>query len=145
MLTALCNRYAVSKLFQIFMIRKLATVVDPSTATKPSPPNPIVINSLDPCFCKSELVRDIPAAVRPVFKLFSFLFARTAEEGSRCVVIASSSGRESHGGYMRVGASKEYAPMITTKEGRDNEEYVWEQLEKKLKAIHPGIFANLAQ
>jgi retinol dehydrogenase 12 len=128
----------------VFVIRKLATIIDPETSDKTPATNPVVINCLDPCYCKTGLDSNLNKGLRAAMKAFAFLFARTAEEGSRLLVIAASAGRGSHGGYMRVGALKEYAPMITSAEGVENGEYVWKQLSRKLEAIQPDILAGLA-
>jgi retinol dehydrogenase-12 len=146
------SRYNLSKLLQIYVIRHLATIISPIAQTKGSnsssdsktkSENPITINSLDPCFCKTGLSRDINGILKVVAKIFTFLFARTAEEGSRCVVIAAGAGRESHGGYMRAGKMKEYAPKYLETEKEGHGKYVWEQATKKLEVIQPGILASV--
>jgi retinol dehydrogenase-12 len=128
----------------LYAIVKLASIVDPITDGKSSDPNPIVINSLDPCFCKTELAGGLTGGFKIVFKLFEKLFARSAEEGSRLVVIAASSGRQTHGAYMRAGAVQEYAPFITNSEGTKKRDLIWEQLTKKLEMLQPGVLSNLS-
>jgi retinol dehydrogenase-12 len=76
-------------------------------------------------------------------QIFTFLFARTAEEGSRLLVIAASAGRKTHGGYMRSGVLKNYAPFITSEDGVEKSQYLWELLGRKLENIQPGILTNL--
>jgi retinol dehydrogenase-12 len=144
------TRYNLSKLLQVYVIRHLATLVFPITSTNNSSSKsklesafPITINCLDPCFCKTDLGRGAGGALKVAGKIFEFLFARTAEEGSRCVVIASGAGRESHGGYMRAGKLKEYAPKYLESEKEGYGDYVWEQVTKKLEAIEPGILAGV--
>lgn len=125
------------------MIIKLASIIDPVTDNKSGGPNPIVINSLDPCFCKTGLPGEITGGLGVAIKGFEFLFARPAEEGSRLVVTAASAGRQTHGGYMQAGALQKYAPFITSDEGVTRSNYVWEQLGKKLEQLQPGILANV--
>lgn len=137
------NRYNLSKLLQVYVIRKLAAIVDPTTDDKSTDASSIAINCLDPCFCKTDLARGLSGGLKFAFKIFEFLFARTAEEGSRLVVIAASAGRKTHGGYMRGGNVKPYPPMITSKEGTEKSRYLWELLGKRLEVIQPGILANL--
>ena len=78
-----------------------------------------------------------------MFKVFEFLFARPAEEGSRLVVTAASAGRQTHGGYMRAGALQKYAPFITSEDGIARSNDVWEKLNRKLEQLQPGILANM--
>lgn len=106
-------------------------------------PYPLIVNSLDPCFCKTGLAGELTGALKAVFKFFEFLFARPAEEGSRLVVSAASAGRETHGGYMRAGALQAYAPFITNEDGIKKTEYLWEVLGKHLEQLQPGILASV--
>ncbi|KAH8797367.1 hypothetical protein F5884DRAFT_687949 [Xylogone sp. PMI_703] len=131
------DQYNLSKLLLLFAIIKLASIVDPSVNDS------IVINSLDPCFCKTGLAGGLSSGLKAVFKIFEFICARPAEEGSRLIVIAASAGRESHGKYMRGGALQEYAPLVTNADGVKKTNYVWEQLRTKLEQLQPGILANL--
>ncbi|GAD97951.1 hypothetical protein THITE_2116303 [Paecilomyces variotii No. 5] len=137
------NQYNLSKLLLLHAIIKLSSIVDPVTSDKSRESSSIVINSLDPCFCKTQLGRDISGMLKVATAVFAFLFARTAEEGSRLVVKTASAGRETHGGYMRGGALKEYAPFVTNEDGVKKTNRVWEDLCTKLEQLQPGILENL--
>ena len=136
-------RYNLSKLLLLYAIIKLASIVNPSAKDESQDSNPVVINSLDPCFCKTGLAGELTPGLKLFFVVFAFLFARTAEEGSRLVVKAASAGKSTHGKYMRGGAVQEYAPFITDADGTKKSNYVWEQLSEKLEELQPGIMANL--
>ena len=137
------NRYNVSKLLQLYAVIKLASITDPMANDKSRDSTAFVINSLDPCFCKTGLARELTGVSKAAYKIFEFLFARSSEEGSRLVVIAASAGRQSHGGYMRGGALQAYAPFITSEDGIMKRNYIWEQLGRKLEQLQPGILANV--
>jgi retinol dehydrogenase-12 len=137
------NRYSLSKLLLLHAIIKLASTIDPITNGKSGDSNPIVINSLDPCFCKTGLSGDLTGCLKMAFKVFEFICGRPAEEGSRLVVTAASAGRPTHGRYMRAGAVQEYAPFITTEEGVQRSEYIWRELGRKLEQLQPGILGNV--
>jgi retinol dehydrogenase 12 len=136
------NRYNLSKLLLLYAIIKLASIIDPITNDKCKDSNPIVVNSLDPCFCKTELAGGLTGAAKAAFEVFEYLFARPAEEGSRLVVTAASAGRQTHGGYMRAGAVQNYAPFIRNVDGIERANYIWKQLCGKLEQLQPGILAN---
>ena len=142
-LTIVEIRYNLSKLLLMYVIVKLASIIDPVTKDKSRDPNPIIINSLDPCFCKTGLASELTGGFKAFYKLFEFLFARKAEEGSRLVVTAASAGRQTHGGYMRAGALQVYAPCITSEDGIAKGNNLWEQLGRKLEQLQPGILADL--
>ncbi|KAK3358222.1 hypothetical protein B0T25DRAFT_178359 [Lasiosphaeria hispida] len=124
------NQYNLSKLLQLYGAIKLSSIVDSS----------IVINSMDPCFCKTHLAEKLGGVKKVLIKLFEVVAARTAEEGSRLVVQAASAGSETHGLYMRAGAVQKYAP-IALNEG--NSSHVWEMLCTRLEKLQPGVLENL--
>ncbi|KAL3455535.1 NAD(P)-binding protein [Aspergillus heterothallicus] len=138
------NQYNVSKLLLIYGILKLTSLVDPISGHTESP-NKIVINSLDPCFCKTNLTTETTGALKIFFTIFERLFARSAEEGSRLVVQTASAGRETHGGYMRAGSLREYIPSINDADGVRKREAFWDLLCRKLEELEPGILGNLKE
>lgn len=131
------SRYNLSKLLQMFAVIKLSAAVDP---VETSEPNPIVINSLDPCFCKTGLASELTGVIKVFFKIFETIAARSSEEGSRLVVQAASAGRQTHGLYMRAGAVQKYAPVV---QDEQRASYVWEQLSKKLEELQPGVLQSI--
>lgn len=98
-----------------------------------------MVNSLDPRFCKTNLPGEMSGALRLFFKTFEALFARSAEEGSRLIVMAASGGPKSQGGYFRSAELKPYAPFVTSDDGVKRREYVWEQFCRKLESLQPGV------
>jgi len=122
---------------QLYIIRKLCTIVDTTTTNDP---HPIVINSVDPCFCKTGLSGDLKGITRLIFKFFEFISARTAEEGSRLVVQAASAGRQTHGLYLRAGAVQVYAPISLDDK---RAAYVWELLCRRLEELEPDVLQCL--
>ncbi|ETS82849.1 hypothetical protein PFICI_04725 [Pestalotiopsis fici W106-1] len=131
------NQYNLSKLLQLYAVIKMCAAIDPVEKTNL---RPIVVNSLDPCFCKTGLVGGLTGVARIFFNIFQAMFARTAEEGSRLVVQAAAAGRKTHGLYLRAGEVQAYAPIAL-----DNEKAtcVWETLCKRLEQIQPGVLENL--
>jgi retinol dehydrogenase-12 len=94
--------------------------------------------------CKTSLGHEgIPGPLKAAGLIFTALFARTAEEGARTLVVAASAGKETHGKYMRGGVLKVFAPMILSEEGAKKEDYAWEQLKEKLESIAPGVMRDI--
>jgi NAD(P)-dependent dehydrogenase (short-subunit alcohol dehydrogenase family) len=52
---------------------------------------PVIVNSVDPGYCASELQRNLTGAMRRIEPAFASLFANTPEEGARQVVRSSIS------------------------------------------------------
>jgi retinol dehydrogenase 12 len=131
-------RYQISKLLQLYATIKLCAALDQANSANPGS---AVINSLDPCLCKTGLHDDLHGAEKAIFGIFERMFARTAEEGARLVVQAASAGPETHGLYLRAGAVQEYGPIVAQNDKRAT--YVWELLCKRLEQLQPGILQNL--
>ncbi|KAE9364962.1 putative short-chain dehydrogenase [Stipitochalara longipes BDJ] len=126
------DMYPISKLLEVFGVRTIAE-------RHPSSNFPVTINCVNPGLCHSELGRDIP--VFP-FWLIKLILARSTEVGSRTLVHAGSQGADSHGMYLsdcEIGAP---APFVTSEEGKEAQDRVWEELVKKLDAIKPGVTSN---
>lgn len=131
------NQYNLSKLLQLYATIGLSAAVKSANT---SDPNPVVINSLDPCFCNTALSSELTGALRLFMRIFAAVAARTPEEGARLVVQTASAGRETHGLYMRAGAVQKYAPPASDKK---KGAYVWELLCQKLEFLQPGVLRNL--
>ncbi len=82
------DRYNLSKLLVLFAVRAFHARL--SASGQP----PVIINTPNPSYCKSELIRDIRQAAPPDF------VARTADMGSRTFVHALLAGPESSGQYL---------------------------------------------
>ncbi|KUI52985.1 Retinol dehydrogenase 14 [Cytospora mali] len=134
------NQYNLSKLIQLYTLIKLATLVDPVDDIVGGGSHPIVINSVDPCFCETGLSREVTGVTRLVVKTFAAIAARPADDGARQIVHAASCGRETHGLYLRAGAVQAYKPIA---QDDQKTEYLWENLSKRLKKIEPTILENL--
>jgi retinol dehydrogenase 12 len=132
------NRYNLSKLIQLYTLRKLATLVDPVDTTAEYP---IIINSVDPCFCETGLSREVSGFTWVVVKAFAAIAARPPDDGARQVVHAASCGRETHGLYLRAGAVQAYKPIA-----RDDKktEYLWDVLVKRLKKLVRSICGSFS-
>lgn len=70
------GRYQTSKLLEVLLVRHLTSLRGSKTANSSA----VVINTVNPGFCHSELTREISNIVVTVAKA---LLARTTEEGSR--------------------------------------------------------------
>jgi NAD(P)-dependent dehydrogenase (short-subunit alcohol dehydrogenase family) len=81
-------RYSVSKLLVIYVTRELASMM--AASDKPA----VIVNTPNPSYCKSGLLREAPGPAPPSF------LARTTEMGSRALVHGLLAGPESSGQYL---------------------------------------------
>jgi retinol dehydrogenase-12 len=77
-------RYPETKLLNVQFVRGLTARLPSST--------PIVVTSVNPGFCHSELVRNMKGIVRVVVTIIQALLARSTEIGSRTLVWAALAG-----------------------------------------------------
>ena len=83
-------RYNISKLLVIFYVRALAQHLTDSK--KPE----IILNTLTPGLCHSELGRDMGF----FFAVIKLSLARTTEAGSRSLVHSAGGGEKTHGQWL---------------------------------------------
>ena len=93
MLIFIIGRYPLSKLLQLFVVLEMAE------RTRDKRPF-VVINTLSPGLCYTELARDTDRSVRFRLSVLRAIFAWTAEEGARTLVHATIAGKESHGKFI---------------------------------------------
>lgn len=128
--------YGLSKLLQLYATLKLSATVAPGDDASPT----VIVNSLDPCFCKSGLHSALTGAVKVGVTIFAAVAGRSPEEGARLVVQAASAGKETHGMYMRGG---EVRPYVGNALDEKKAAQVWDVLCRKLEGLQPGILRNL--
>jgi retinol dehydrogenase-12 len=131
------ERYGVSKLFQILVVRHLTrTIMEDRTKF------PVIINCVTPGLCRTELVKDM-GMIAVVLKL---LLGRTVEVGSRTYVNAVGPvGEDSMGEYVLDDHVSEPSPFVLSEEGVGLGKRVWEELAAILEDTCPGIIQNIAE
>lgn len=132
--SVMTDRYQVSKLLEVFAVRKIATLMSSSKNSS------VILNMLNPGLCHSSLARSATGLTGAFLWTLKALLARTTEAGSRTLVYAGLAGPESHGQYMTDGhVTEEIAPWIKTDEGKAMQEKLWKELSAKLEKIEPGV------
>ena len=130
-------RYNVSKLLEVFAVRQLAAQL--SASSKPK----VILSVLNPGFCHSELTREFKGAKAAILVIAKAAIARTTEEGSRTLVQAALSGKESHGQYLNDCKVEPPSEFVRSAEGEEVEQRVWRELSQKLDRIQPGVLRNI--
>lgn len=94
------RRYQLTKQLQIYAVRELARLVPVSESG-------VVISTLNPGMCSTEIQRHSRLAGKLAMGLVGLFVGRTAEEGSRTLVHAAVAGPETHGKYLSDCEDKE--------------------------------------
>lgn len=90
------ERYAVSKLLDVYIMLELARMVPRRENAARTPL--VVVNAVTPRFCKSELLTREKTPV--VLRAMQWLTGRTTQEGGKALVDAAVRGVDSHGGWL---------------------------------------------
>ncbi len=123
----MANRYFLSKLLVLLGVRDLAA------KTNVPGENNVLVNCVNPGWCKTELFRyeDLGFAVRLQLRLIG----RTGEEGSRTLVHASSADKVTHGKYLSECQVKAVSQWATSEAGQHVQERFASELESTLEHI----------
>ncbi|KAF7796378.1 hypothetical protein EIP86_007555 [Pleurotus ostreatoroseus] len=142
---AMQRRYPVSKLLNVLFARALAEHLPASV--------PLIVNSVNPGFCYSQLRRSVvdttSFAVRLWFR--DLLLGRTAEQGARQLVWAAlgPDGREGvhtswmRGAYVSTQSIKEPSDFVISQDGGRAQEKVYEETLDILSKFSPDVRAAI--
>jgi len=131
--------YNVSKLIEILIVRQLATITSGAEGEK----RPVVINTLTPGLCRSDLSRHAVFPFSLGVRIGKLTLARTTEMGSRTLFAAVTAGVESHGKYMADCKVSDPSSFIRSDQGFVAQEKVYAELMTILENIEPGITKNI--
>ncbi|KAJ5691801.1 Short-chain dehydrogenase/reductase SDR [Penicillium macrosclerotiorum] len=126
----MAGRYPLSKMLVLFGVRALADRL------KESKEPLVIVNSPNPSWCKSELMRENSSTG---YRLAQCLLARSTEHGSRALVHGILSGKESNGQYLDNCRVKSPSPLVTTAKGSQVQEAFFHELFEKLEHQSQGI------
>ncbi|KAF6805075.1 short-chain dehydrogenase reductase family [Colletotrichum musicola] len=131
--TPIHDRYSLSKLLQIFVIRQLASLIPVSRTG-------VVLNLLSPGLCNTGLARHARLTFRVQNFLMNLALGRTPEMGSRTILHALAAGRESHGEFISDCEIKDHLvpEYVKIASGQRFQERTWSQLARLLERIKPG-------
>ncbi|KAI9883361.1 MAG: hypothetical protein M1823_004873 [Watsoniomyces obsoletus] len=132
------DRYNVSKLLEVLIVRELA-----EHTSKSDKSDKVIINTVNPGFCHSELLRDVKGGQKAFMAVMKGALARTTEEGSRTLVYAAAAGEDTHGKYMGDCSVKPPSKFVLSPEGAETQKRVWKELGEILEKIQPGILQNI--
>jgi retinol dehydrogenase-12 len=98
--------------------------------TKRLPANsPIIVTSVNPGFCKTQLARHVPFATRLSLMIMAALLSRTAEQGSRNLVWAAVGGAgrefELRGAFVNMADIKEVSDYVLSEDGAVAQRRIW--------------------
>ncbi|KAF5363619.1 hypothetical protein D9756_000110 [Leucocoprinus leucothites] len=126
------KRYVDTKLLNVFFTRGLNNRLKDRS---------IIVNTVNPAFCYSELRREWTGLFNTIFE---WLFAWTTEEGSRQLVWASVGVPEGgieklKGAYIHLSKVMEPSDSVLGDEGKKKEDKLWNDLISILTELDPRV------
>lgn len=128
------DRYNVSKLLVLYATRAFDTHLKQSVLAGGGQ---VIVNTPNPSYCKSQLVRDTDQAPPPDF------VARTPEMGSRALVDGLLGGPETSGQFLNNCRVNPGASFVSNKTGAKIQAAFYDELIQKLDSIVPGVSKNI--
>ncbi|KAL6890805.1 hypothetical protein GGI43DRAFT_425299 [Trichoderma evansii] len=121
--------YPASKMMEILAVREIAKLL-------PVARGGVIINSINPGLCVTNLARNAPQEFKDRLKGMWDQAGRTAECGSRTLLGAAVGGQDSHGSYMDdcVPADDQLPDWMDAKANKQ----AWDSIVKELEKIEPG-------
>lgn len=136
------NRYGDTKLLQLLLVRELAKALDGASSGPTQKQPRVVLNTLNPGLCRSDLFRNAPWPYTWVLYVSMRLIARTAEMGSRNLLAAATAAEDTHGKYISDCTVWEPSRFVRSPEGADAQRRVFAELLDELEKIEPGVTSN---
>jgi NAD(P)-dependent dehydrogenase (short-subunit alcohol dehydrogenase family) len=127
------DRYSVSKLLLMFIVRQMAIML-------PLDSGEVIINSIAPGLCQSELFRELDGPVLGrVVNVSKKILCRPTEVGARTLVYGASAESNTHGQYLPDCKITPLKGLGKGKDGLELQNRVWVELKEKLEHIRPGV------
>lgn len=139
--------YCEAKLLLMFVVQGLVESLGgsqgklPTTTTTTSKPGdavPIILSSC-PNQTRTNLGRNFSFAMNASLAAFNFVFARSAEQGSRTLVSGLTLGEEANGRMWMNDKFDDLSPSITADEWEVLQKRTWEEAVDILKAYKPEL------
>ena len=132
-------QYGRSKLLMMYAVSHLASLISSQE---------VIIQFVSPGLVATELSRELEVPLGYLTKpIFSTLFQRSAEQGSRSYISGLLQGVESHGKFWQHDELKEFSPNeIKDEQGNEISLQVWQDIVNSLqKDIKEEEFSNALQ
>ncbi|KAJ6580900.1 NAD(P)-binding protein [Mycena capillaripes] len=135
----MADRYALTKLFNVFFVRALNAHLPPSTS--------LIVDAVDPGYCYSELRRELVGFRAVLDYLMEKALAFTAEVGSRRLVWAALAHQEQpdklRGEYSSGCKVMEVSDFVLSAEGVKAQDRLWDELVEILGKVDSRVTTNV--
>ncbi|KAF5325783.1 hypothetical protein D9611_000443 [Ephemerocybe angulata] len=128
------DRYSETKLLNVFFAQSLSDLLRHT---------PVIVNTLNPGYCYSELRRTYSGFKAVYDSLLEKALARTTEDGSRFIVYAAVGGAgdtgKLRGAYLNLNTPTEPSDHVIGEAGKRRQDKLWVDLVAELSKIDRRI------
>ncbi|KAH9896311.1 NAD(P)-binding protein [Xylariomycetidae sp. FL2044] len=125
------QQYFLIKLATWYVSQRIAKLCDDSS---------IIVNATCPGLCNTNMTKDLPLSYRGFMAIRYFFLGRTAEQGARSLVSATSLGPESHGKLWNNDRFHPMTPFLDSERSDTMCQETWDEILSILrKHVGPGL------
>ncbi|KAF2708338.1 hypothetical protein K504DRAFT_434716 [Pleomassaria siparia CBS 279.74] len=125
------SQYAITKLFLMYATNKLAEGVSSRE---------VIITSICPGMVKTDLAPDVQfPGVKLMFTIMAAIIMRTAEEGARTLLSATTEGEHVHGHFWKNDIVQPLSPSLAGEENKKIALRVWNEIIESLQKDVPAV------
>ncbi|KAJ7893281.1 hypothetical protein B0H13DRAFT_2037540 [Mycena leptocephala] len=128
--TKMASSYVLTKLLNLLLTRALNARLPPGT--------PLIINTVNPGLCRSELTRRITGIAGALTALFDYIFAFSTEVGSRHLVAL-------RGAFIHGCRVTEPSDFVISAQGVKVQDRLWDELVDILGKVDPRVIPIVEQ
>ncbi|KAJ7089873.1 hypothetical protein B0H15DRAFT_839583 [Mycena belliarum] len=129
------DRYLLTKLLNVFFVRALNARLPPAT--------PLVVNTVNPGYCYSELRRTFSGIRLMLDNLMQWCLAFTTEQGSRQLVWAAVAHQDDpdklRGQYITASKVEEVSDFVLSPLGAKAQDRLWDEMVEILGKVDPKV------
>ncbi|KAK3301879.1 uncharacterized protein B0T15DRAFT_515118 [Chaetomium strumarium] len=130
--------YSLTKLVENLVVHHLAQLL-------PVEKTGVIINTVCPGLCVTNLGRDAPPDVMDNLRQLHILYGRSSEDGSRTLLHGVVGGIETHGKYLDSCEIAEDTVMPGWAKNEDMQKRTWDVIAKELEAADLGCVAKMLE
>ncbi|PGH26386.1 hypothetical protein AJ80_01884 [Polytolypa hystricis UAMH7299] len=135
------ERYFVSKLIQLLLVRELADEVTKFESSGKA--GRVIVSTPNPGAVDTSIMREAGSLFQIYLSIMKVLWFRSAEEGSRTLLHAAQAGEESHGQYLDDCKVGRVSSFVQSEDGARTQKQLWKEFSEKVERIYPGVMENI--
>ncbi|KAI0120159.1 NAD(P)-binding protein [Nemania sp. FL0031] len=123
-----CNDESKWDSIEQYYLVKLATWYAVQEVAEKCKGSNIIVNATCPGLCKTNMIKDLPLVFRMLMAVRYFFLGRSAEQGSRTLVSATTLGTDSHGKFWNNDRYHEMSSFLGSEKSQELHIETWNEI-----------------